>query len=585
MIVAFMVRFFRCWFWLFCFFSFFPTQVIASTFEFSFSDNRDVLLPKVQSALKSYRNSLKNADFTPSLSNRARGEKNIIESVLRSEGFYQGSVTFKIKDEEVNYLIDAGKAYSIQHIGIKAQEGVELPSEKEIPLKIQQRLRAEEVLLAKSVIEKFIATKNCLYEVKVNYTVEVNQALLEADVRFTVAASEAVSYGEITFSRLRNLDEDYLKNLINIPQQGCFNRNVIDNKVLQLFQTNLFSLVEAEISQPVDGKVDINFAVKERNLRTIKTGLGYNSDLGATLSLGWEHRNLLKRAEKLELSMKLSNSTKEFGGRLTIPAFLSSQRQSLVLDGKLERENTDAFSSRALETSATFNRVLIPKLVGSVGSRYRRVTVKSNDDEDDFALLGLPISLEFDGRNDPLNPIRGELIGIKTEPLIDTLNTDTQFLKSTLRATTYQTARHLTFQPSLAARFKLGTITGDKTQSVPADERFYSGGGGSVRGYSFQSLGPRTDNDPSGGRSVIEMSAETRFRFNESWGGVLFGDGGNVFEADWPYDWQDLSWAWGFGIRYFTSFAPIRFDIGFPINPRDDLDDKYQFYISLGQAF
>lgn len=563
-----------------------PASSWGQDFNFEEERHRELLLAPIKTALKAYGNNLKNANYQPSLSQKARGEAKVIESVLRAEGFYQGEVKPSVDEGKITYDIRADQAYRIQHIGIEAQDGVKLPKAKLIPLAIGQRLRAEEVLAAQQFIKNHIIAKNCLYEVKLDYSVQVNKESLEADVRFKLSPSESVRYGELNFSGLRNIKEEYLRDIIKLPEEGCFKRGVVDNKVLLLFQTNLFSRVEAEIGQAQEGLVPITFALKERNLRTIKTGLGYTSDLGATLSLGWEHRNLGGHAEKLELDTTLSRNTTEIGARLTFPAFLSSQRQSLVLETSLEKERTDAFESVSLENTGTFSRILIPKLTGSLGARYKRVTVtEANGEEDDFSLLGLPISLEFDGRGDPLDPLGGELIGIKVEPLIDTLNTDTQFTKTTFRATTYQTARKTTFKPSLALRVELGSITGDQALSVPADERFYSGGGGSVRGYNYQSLGPREDGDPIGGRSLIELSAEARFRFTDTWGAVLFTDGGNVFEAQWPEEWQDLYWSWGVGLRYFTSFAPIRVDVGFPTDPREDVDDDYQLYISLGQAF
>jgi translocation and assembly module TamA len=120
---------------------------------------------------------------------------------------------------------------------------------------------------------------------------------------------------------------------------------------------------------------------------------------------------------------------------------------------------------------------------------------------------------------------------------------------------------------------------------VPANVRFYTGGGGSVRGYSYQSLGPLTDKEPDGGLSFTELSIESRFRWDQHWGGVIFLDGGFSYEDNIPQFGRDLRWSTGVGLRYFTSFAPIRIDIALPLNKREDIDDSYKLYISIGQAF
>lgn len=127
---------------------------------------------------------------------------------------------------------------------------------------------------------------------------------------------------------------------------------------------------------------------------------------------------------------------------------------------------------------------------------------------------------------------------------------------------------------------------GESTTTLPANKRFYAGGGSSIRGYRFQSVGPLgPGNTPLGGRSVFEVSAELRAKITDTLGGVIFIDGGNVYDDEVPDLSTNLQWAVGFGGRYFTAFGPLRLDFGFPVNGRDGVDDFMQFYISIGQAF
>jgi Outer membrane protein len=119
---------------------------------------------------------------------------------------------------------------------------------------------------------------------------------------------------------------------------------------------------------------------------------------------------------------------------------------------------------------------------------------------------------------------------------------------------------------------------------VPPSARFYSGGGGSVRGYEFQSLGPRnSDRDPLGGSSMVEMTIEPRYRFTETLGVVAFLDGGMVYD-DTGHMGQDMRYGAGIGFRFYTAIGPMRFDVATPLNPRDN-DDSLHFYISIGQSF
>src|SRR3546814_10947023 len=98
-------------------------------------------------------------------------------------------------------------------------------------------------------------------------------------------------------------------------------------------------------------------------------------------------------------------------------------------------------------------------------------------------------------------------------------------------------------------------------------------------------LGPLdASGDPLGGRSQIGLGTELRARVTEDFGGVIFVEGGNVYEDPVPDFDEEILWGAGFGLRYYTGLGPIRLDLAFPINPRHE-DDFFQLYVSLGQAF
>jgi translocation and assembly module TamA len=146
---------------------------------------------------------------------------------------------------------------------------------------------------------------------------------------------------------------------------------------------------------------------------------------------------------------------------------------------------------------------------------------------------------------------------------------------------------HLSQTPPLvlATGVTLGSIVGAETEEIPADERFYAGGGGSVRGYAYQSVGPLIGDVPTGGSSLIELTMEFRLKITERLGVVGFLDGGNVFTTKYPDIGEKLFWGAGGGFRYYTRIGPLRLDVGFPLDRRPDVDDRFQIYVSLGQAF
>ena len=131
----------------------------------------------------------------------------------------------------------------------------------------------------------------------------------------------------------------------------------------------------------------------------------------------------------------------------------------------------------------------------------------------------------------------------------------------------------------------VGLISGAALASVPADKRFYAGGAGSVRGYEFQSIGPEVNGTPAGGLSLLETSLELRSTWGPKFGTVVFLDGGTVLGEYFRRGNEKLiRWGAGVGLRYSLGFAPLRFDIAVPLDRQED-DRRFQFYVSLGQAF
>jgi translocation and assembly module TamA len=120
---------------------------------------------------------------------------------------------------------------------------------------------------------------------------------------------------------------------------------------------------------------------------------------------------------------------------------------------------------------------------------------------------------------------------------------------------------------------------------IPATRRFYAGGGGSVRGYAYRTLSPLGPfGHLIGGRSLFEASVEARIKITDTIGIVPFFDAGMAFDVELPDFKQELQYAAGLGLRYYTPIGPIRLDVAAPLNPRKG-DKPVAVYISIGQAF
>jgi len=137
----------------------------------------------------------------------------------------------------------------------------------------------------------------------------------------------------------------------------------------------------------------------------------------------------------------------------------------------------------------------------------------------------------------------------------------------------------------LAGRAAVGSVSGAALDQIPANHRFYAGGGGSVRGYRYRSLSPLgPTGEVIGGRSLFEASFEARFKITDTIGLVPFLDMGSAFQSAYPDFKEQMRYAAGLGLRYYTAVGPIRLDVATPLNPRDG-DKAWALYIGIGQAF
>ena len=201
-----------------------------------------------------------------------------------------------------------------------------------------------------------------------------------------------------------------------------------------------------------------------------------------------------------------------------------------------------------------------------------------------FFIGALPLTLGYDGSDNLLDPTRGFRLSGWISPEYSGHGKSLTYVRSQIDASAY---RPVSQGVVVAGRIRVGTILAASDYDIAPSRRFYSGGGGSVRGYGYQQLGPKdVDGSPIGGRGLAEFALETRIRlkqFGGNFGVVPFFDGGSLTTKALP-DLRRWRFAAGAGVRYYSMFGPIRIDVGVPLN-RQKGDGPFAVTVSLGQAF
>ena len=544
-------------------------------------------------AVKSQRQSSAEYKAIESAERAARFDRGILARWLESEGYFAHSISSSVRENDITHKVIAGPRYIVEKVT------VEMPSSFQPwsgPLEISegQPLRAEDVLASRKTINDYIENSSCLFRVKTDYHAEVNHRTHKAFIHFSGQDSPPTNFGDVEFTGGKGVDHRFLPNYLQFETGECFKRSKIEETRLSLLQSNLFARVNMQIAEPVDGRSNVTFDLTERGHRTLKAGISYDSDTELGALIGWEHRNLFHKAEHLSTELRHNRLLSEFRAELVRPHFRRKD-QNLTLTSILSKETPDAYTYTSGEFSASLSRPLFQHWSSNTGLALEFSRDEEGDEVEDYALLSVPLSLSYNTVDKALNPSRGWAFNVQLRPFNDLYDSDIQFTKASVSFSTYLSASKVRWQPTLALRAALGSIRGETLDIVPSKHRYYVGGGGSVRGYRYQTVGLLEDQDdrsnvPVGGQSFGESAAELRLRFNPQWGIVLFVDGGFAYPDKLPNFGQDFLWGYGLGVRYFTSFAPIRFDIAAPRERRQDdndkyIDDSFQLYISIGQAF
>lgn len=532
--------------------------------------------------------------------------RNLIRKLLASEGYYSPIITSIVEEEPekhkhytIKFDVFPASRYRLSKIEIvhssSSNKNIKLPTIDELPTKINTPAKAEELINNQSLILDKIEKDNCLLTLSINNESIINHKDNSVEVKYLVDAGPTAKIKKVDFVKMQTVNKTYIRKVASLEEGTCFKRSKILEARKKLQSTGLFATTTPDIPSEVDedGAVPVIFKLKERKHRSVKAGIGYGSDLGMGINLGWKHRNLFSGGEQLSADTLFNQ--KEQSGRVSYiePYFLRDD-QKLVGEFNAENSTYKAYDSREGKFYLGLEREMINNVDAGIGGKITVSRIKekaisnlvSNKGEN-FVLLSMPVYLKFDKRDSVVDARKGYYLHGMVEPFYDVGGTNNTFVKNVLRFR-YYTKLSFHKKSVIAFRARIGSIVGDNASEIPATERFYLGGMDSLRGYAYQTVGPYDINRkvPLGGKSFLTGSVEYRYMREDNLGFAIFYDVGNVYRKHAPdYKNNKMFTASGFGVRYNTDFGPIRVDIAFPLNRRKGIDDTFQFTFGIGQSF
>jgi translocation and assembly module TamA len=531
---------------------------------------------------------------------RAREAAEDAIAVLRSEGYYAYEIFPDIGEgekPEAFVTIEPGPRFHIANPRIDWVNAPPSPDviqlgQKAMQLKEGDAGRAADVVAAEGRIVAALEKQGYADAVAEPRQVIVDHADDTVQPDFRVSAGDLVHLDGIDLRTTGRTNPQWVEALAPWKRGQPYDPDDVAELEQRLLDAGVYDSVTVALApkdQMVGGQRPVIVSLADRPRGTIELGAGYSTSEGAGLDARWLRYNRIGRADTTTITGRLAEIERKLDWQIAFPHWRKPKR-TLTIGANVFADNTDAFDdegvSARVDLTTRYGRNVYRTSYRTLGLSVdatrtdERTPILQQTDLVTLTVLG---ALSQDRSDDPLDPKRGWKAEVRVEPTASTGDKNILYLRALAQGSAY-----LPFGKAAktvgALRLRLGTVTGAALADIPAARRLYAGGGGSVRGYSYQGVGPRAaDGTPQGGLSLFEASIELRQSFTQKWGGALFYDVGSVGGQSTP-SFSRISTAVGAGVRYDLGFAPIRADLAIPLNRRSG-DPSYQIYVSIGQSF
>ena len=366
----------------------------------------------------------------------------------------------------------------------------------------------------------------------------------------------------------------------------AYSPDKIDQLRLRLRSSGLFDGIGVEVSKTPDeqGFHPVQLTLTDAKRRSVGAGVTASTTDGVGADAFWERRNVTGAGDTIRVQGEVATIARNLTTRYTRPN-IGRYGRTLTAEAGIRGEETDAYDLQGVKIGAALSQPFNKQLTLSAGAsidatRTEEASSSSLDEPIELYTLSFPLAATYSTVKQPLDPQSGQRAFLGVEPGMSVGDSTAGYTRILLTGSTYHKIADGPFVAAVRGEF--GAFLG--SNAVPVDRLFFAGGGGSVRGFEYQSLSPRDSSGTLvGGRSLFDVSGELRWRRSDKLGYVLFVDSGAA--ADSAEDvFNSMRTAVGFGIRYYPGFGPIRVDIATPLDRRDG-EDPVQFYVSIGQSF
>ena len=544
---------------------------------------------------------------------KARGDYRRIVAALYNEGYYGGTASIRVGGVEaanlapdvnlpdpvdVAIVVDPGPLFRFNSVNIVNQalpssdpyDYVEPPANAGFG--VGEIAKSSVILKAEQLVLEAWRQQGYAKAVIVTRDVVADHATTSVDVTITVNPGPKAAFGAVTVTGTERMDPEFVRRQTGLTEGEEYDPDELALAQKRLDRLEVFRAARLEAAESVgaDGLLPYNLIVQELPGRRVGVGATYSTIDGLGLEAFHLWRNLFGQAERLRLDARVASiawpiDTAQFdyffGGTFTKPGIFTPDTD-LVAAVSAERTIYPTFTETSASGRVGLTHILSDQISFEGGAQFEINRFDDVFGTRDFKTIGLYAGATLDFRDDSVDPTEGWFAQVNLEPFYE-LNYGNAAAKLTAEGRTY-----FGFGEDdpfvLAGRLKAGLVVGPSLAEIPPDKLFFAGGGGSVRGYAFKSIGVDDGTGTiTGGRYLLEGSLEARVKVTQDIGVVGFIDGGYVAADVFPA-LTDLRLGAGVGVRYYTGLGPLRADFAIPLNKRAG-DPDYAIYVGIGQAF
>ena len=548
-------------------------------------------------------------DNEPSLFSRELLELDLerLRKTYQSEGFVKAQVrldSLKVNDQKqtvkLNFIIDEGEPYTIDTVFLKLNknnpqiniDSIADRNIRKLSLRQSKRFSDEALKADKAAIRNIFLDMSYAY-VDVDYEIQLDTAQQLAGITYAIKPGPVSHFGETTVRGNEHVDEDFIRKQFNYREGEEYNKSFVDKTRESLYHLQLFSVVsvlpQKEKTTLLD-PIPVNLYIEEAPRINTEFGAGYGTEDKFRAFVDFTYLGFLGAARRINIYAKHSAIEPYYLSMKWTQPQVFDKKGTISINPFLKSNKEPGYETRTYGLNLPLTYRFSKELNATLTYYYEKVKQQIEEGDPEFSdpedenylynKSGVLLSSVFATAHPKFSPEQGVNLSMGMKLNGYKFGGDFSYLRVWGDFRTYQKVDDLV----LAFRGMIGGIhSSDDSGFIPVEDRFYSGGSNSIRGWSRSDLGPKRESGtPLGGKSILEGNAELRYPLFWRLSGVAFIEGGNVWEKAFSYKINELAYAAGGGLRVDTPIGPVRFDVGLPLwNEKK----SPQFFISVGQAF